>query len=153
MVMKPWANHGLVARATEMSSYPFQRQDAELKRLARVKHFKQPSAAALGPEMLDFFQQSVQKRQTKLSKLGQVFGQLVPETLCDHCSLESLNRGTLTVLVDSASHLYELKQLLLAGLQQQLLLACKSAGLRKISLKPGRWYEGTDDTRKPRFDR
>ena len=62
------------------------------------------------------------------------------------------HRGSLTVLVDTASHLYELKQLLLAGLQQQLLLACKSAGLRKISLKPGRWYEGTNQERKLRFD-
>ena len=58
----------------------------------------------------------------------------------------------LTVLVDSSSHLYELKQLLLAGLQQQLLLACNAAGLRKITLKPGRWYEGdAPDGRKPRF--
>jgi len=60
-----------------------------------------------------------------------------------------LHRGTLMVLVDSSSHLYELKQLLLAGLDQQLLLACKSTGLRKISLKAGRWYDGDhpDDRR------
>jgi hypothetical protein len=65
---------------------------------------------------------------------------------------ESLNRGTLTVLVDSSAHLYDLKQLLLAGLEKQLLLACKSAGLRKIALKPGRWYEGaTPEDRKPSF--
>jgi hypothetical protein len=134
-------------------SNEYRLQDAELKRLARVKRFEPPAAAALGPEMVNFFQQSVQKRQTKLAKIGECFGRLVPETLTDHCSLESLNRGTLTVLVDSASHLYELKQLLLAGIQQQLLLACKSAGLRKIVLRPGRWYEQTPDYgRKPRFE-
>lgn len=131
-----------------------QREDAEFRRLARVKQLEHRSAAALGPEMVAFFQQSVQKRQTKLAKIGECFGKLVPETLTDHCSLESLNRGTLTVLVDSASHLYELKQLLLAGLQQQLMLACKSAGLRKISLKPGRWYEDKPESgRSIRFDR
>jgi hypothetical protein len=129
-------------------------QDAELRRLARVKRFDPPSAIALGPEMVSFFKQSVQKRQTKLAKIGECFGRLVPDTLCDHCSLEGLNRGSLTVLVDSASHLYELKQLLLAGLQQQLLMACKSAGLRKIVLKPGRWYEeGQDSSRRPRFEK
>jgi hypothetical protein len=31
-----------------------------------------------------------------------------------------------------------LKQLLLAGVQDQLLLMCKTAGLRKVMLKPGR---------------
>lgn len=137
-----------------MSSIPYRRQDAELKRLARVKHVQRAPAASLGPEMIEFFQQSVQKRQTKLSRIGEAFGRLVPETLTDHCALESLSRGTLTVLVDSASHLYELKQLLLAGLQQQLLLACKSSGLRKIALKPGRWYDQTGEAeRKLRFDR
>ena len=94
-------------------------QEAEFKRLARVKRSDRNSAAPIGPEMLHFFQHSVQKRQTKLSQLAACWAQLVPETLSDHCSLESLSRGTLVVMVDSASHLYELKQLLLAGLQQR----------------------------------
>jgi hypothetical protein len=137
-----------------VGSYERRLQDADLKRLDRVKRVEFPLASALGPEMVSFFQRSVQKRQTKLAKIGECFGRLVPETLSDHCSLESLNRGSLTVLVDSASHLYELKQLLLAGLQQQLIMACKSAGLRKIILKPGRWYdESQDSARRPRFDR
>lgn len=137
-----------------MRSYQSRLQDADLKRLNRVKRVDAPRATALGPEMVSFFQQSVQKRQTKLAKIGECFGRLVPETLCDHCSLESFNRGSLTVLVDSASHLYELKQLLLAGIQQQLIMACKSAGLRKIVLKPGRWYDESQESgRRPRFDR
>lgn len=137
-----------------MRSYERRLAEADLKRLDRVKRRDPPLASALGPEMVVFFQQSVQKRQSKLVKIGESFGRLVPETLCDHCSLESLNRGSLTVLVDSASHLYELKQLLLAGLQQQLILACKSAGLRKIVLKPGRWYDESQATaRRPQFDR
>jgi hypothetical protein len=45
-------------------------------------------------------------------------------------------------MVDSASHLYELKQVLLSGLEKQLMFACKGAGLRKITLRPGRWYDG-----------
>lgn len=56
------------------------------------------------------------------------------------------------MLVDSSSHLYELKTLLLKGLQQQLLIACKTAGLKKINLRPGRWYEGQHPgERKVRF--
>ena len=126
--------------------------EAQLKRLARVKTTAPPPAELLGPQMLEFFKHSVQKRQTKMTRIGECWAQLVPEMLNDHCALESFSRGTLTVLVDSSSHLYELKQLLLAGLQKQLLLACKAAGLRKIALKPGRWYEGTISDRKIRFE-
>lgn len=123
--------------------------------LARLYGFKSRNTVVgnpLGPELIGFFKQSVAKRQTKLVKIAECWSVLVPETLNDHCALESLNRGTLTVLVDSSSHLYEIKQLLLAGLQDQLLIACKSTGLRKISLKPGRWYDPESEKRAPRFD-
>lgn len=127
--------------------------DLGLLRLFRAKHVDSAAAVALGPEMISFFERSVQKRQTKLSHIAARWTQLVPPTLSDHCALESYSRGTLTVLVDSASHLYELKQLLLAGTEQQLLLACRAASLRKIVLKPGRWYEAGDGTAQTvRFD-
>ena len=134
-------------------AFRFDPQQAELARLQRVKQSKPPAHAPLGAEMISFFKQSVEKRHTKLSKIAECWASLVPETLNDHCALESLSRGSLTVIVDSSSHLYELKQLLLAGLEQQLLLACKQAGVRKISLKPGRWYDDGDSTgdRKLRF--
>ena len=142
-----------------MTRLPDRLDEAHFRRLARVKQAAPPATAALGPEMVAFFKGSVQKRQTKFAKIGDCWSQLVPQTLANHCALESFHRGTLTVLVDSASHLYELKQLLLVGLQQQLLLACVNTGLRKITLKPGRWYDvqPSDDgggpvVRRPRFD-
>jgi hypothetical protein len=131
-----------------------QQAERELRRLNRVKQTGAKLGQPLGPEMIAFFKQSVEKRHTKLSKIAEVWSTLIPETLNDHCALESFNRGSLTVVVDSSPHLYELKQLLLAGLQPQILIACKSTALRKISLKLGRWYEGDDAaTRKLRFDR
>jgi hypothetical protein len=127
-------------------------QHDELDRLDRAKRRDETVGQPLGPEMVSFFRQSVQKRQTKLAIVAEAWGRLVPDLLSEHCSLESLSRGSLTVLVDSASHLYELKQLLLAGLEKQLLLACKSAGLRRINLRSGRWYDGeTVPDRKPRL--
>jgi hypothetical protein len=134
------------------------RMDAELGRLDRVKRRSNIVGAALGPEMVQFFKHSVEKRHSKLGKIAECWGAIIPEMFSEHCALESLNRGTLTVLVDSSSHLYEMKQLLLAGLEQQLMIACKSAGLRKINLKPGRWYDAGDvadgaSSRKPRFGR
>ncbi|HYO10806.1 MAG TPA: DciA family protein [Tepidisphaeraceae bacterium] len=127
------------------------REEAELVRLARVKHRDFPTGQPLGPEMVQFFKNSVARRHTKLGKIGECWAVLVPETLLEHCSLEGYTRGTLTVLVDSSPHLYELKQLLLAGLEDQLLLACKSAGLRKINLRAGRWYEEQSGDRKVNF--
>ena len=123
--------------------------------IARVQNFKSavlPSGQPLGPELIGFFKQSVAKRQSKLVKIAECWAILVPEMLNDHCALEALNRGTLTVLVDSSSHLYELKQLLLAGLQEQLFIACQSTGLRKISLRLGQWYDPASEHRSPRFD-
>lgn len=128
------------------------RQQRELERLQGFKQSRATPAKELGKEMLAFFKQAVQKRQTRLSKIAEAWGALVPDTLSAHCSLESLTRGTLAVVVDSSPHLYELKQLLLAGLQDQLLLACRPTGLRKITLKSGRWYASSDDgSPKPKF--
>jgi hypothetical protein len=130
-----------------------QRREDELARLARVKASPAGLPDALGPELISFFKTSVQKRQTKLEKLADCWSQLVPELLNEHCALEGFSRGTLTVLVDTASHLYELKQLLLAGLEKQLLAACKGAGLKKVALRRGRWYDGEGDAsdRRVRF--
>ena len=129
-----------------------QSPDAQLRRLHGVKQIDQRVGAALGPAMVEFFKQSVEKRHSRLGKIAECWGRLVPEILLQHCALESFSRGSLTVIVDSASHLYELKQLLLAGLEKQIFLACKSTGLRKINLKAGRWYDGeAEHERKPRF--
>lgn len=128
--------------------------DRELRCLATVKRTDDPGPGQLGPAMIDFFKKSVQKRHTKLSKIAECWGRLVPQTLIEHSSLEGFHGGTLTVLVDSASHLYEIKQLLLSGLQDQLLLACRASGLRKITLKRGQWYDGDRPSdRKIRFDK
>jgi Dna[CI] antecedent, DciA len=127
------------------------RSDHDLARLQNAKHRDTTVGQPLGPAMISFFKQSVEKRQGKLAKIAECWAALVPEALNDHCALEGFTRGTLSVIVDSSSHLYELKQLLLAGLQDQLLLACRSSGLRKISLKPGRWYDAGVDDRRPRF--
>ena len=129
-------------------------QDAELRRVARVKRADPPVGKLLGPELVGFFKNSVQKRHTKLGKIGECWSRLVPELLNEHCALESFSRGTLVVIVDSSTHLYELKQLLLAGLEAQLLVACASAGLKKINLRAGRWYDGDDSqSGKARFNR
>ena len=129
-----------------------QQLQTQLARLTTFKTVQHPQANPLGPQLIAFFKQSVQKKQTQFGKIADCWVKLVPPLLSDHCALESFSRGTLTVLVDNSAHLYNLKQLLLAGLQQQILLACKATGLRKIVLKPGQWYADEQDARKLRFE-
>jgi hypothetical protein len=130
--------------------------ESNFNRISRLKSIHHRSAAPLGPQMIEFFKQSVQKRQTKMAQIAEVWAVLVPEHLTEHCALDSFTRGSLTVLVDTSAHLYGLKELLLSGVQQQLLSACKATGLRKITLKQGRWYEADEtanSNRKPRFEK
>jgi len=115
-------------------------RESELRRLASAKGAMPGAGVSLGHEVVQFFKQSVDKRQRKFGKIAKCWVLLVPEKLAEHCALESLHRGSLTIMVDSASHLYELKQMMLGGLEKQLKLACPSAGLKKVLLKPGRWY-------------
>lgn len=116
----------------------------ELRNLERLNTYKASQPApfdGLGDEIVHFFKKSVEPRHTKLGKIGEAWDRLVPPPLAEHACLDSLSRGTLTVLVDTASHLYDLRQLLLAGLEKQMLGACRTAGLRKIALKRGIWYD------------
>ncbi len=122
-----------------------QRQEAELRRLQRIKSLHGRPAPLLGEQVVGFFKSDVEKRHKRFGKIAEVWQQLVPQLLQEHCCLESFAIGSLTVLVDSSSHLYELKQLLLAGLEQQLLLACRASKLRKIILRAGRWYSADED--------
>jgi len=128
-------------------------REMELRRLVAAKGAAHAVGGKLGAEVVQFFKQSVDKRQRKFGKIAQCWEALVPQKLAEHCALESLHRGQLTVMVDSSSHLYELKQRMLEGLENQLKHACLSAGLRKVVLKPGRWYEGSGGVQRIRFDR
>jgi hypothetical protein len=131
---------------------PQKLQEAELRRLQRIKGTLPVPPPNFGSELVHFFKHAVEKKQRKLGVVGETWSRVVPSPLLDHCSIESFSKGTLTVLVDSASHLYDLKLLLLSGLQKQMLALCKGAGLRKITLRQGRWYDGGGQDKRPRFD-
>jgi hypothetical protein len=117
---------------------PSRDPDAEaLRRISSFKKRTRPVATLLGAEALHVFQQQVVRQQGKFGKLSDAWREHVPEPMLPHCTLSSFVRGTLTVLVDSSSHLFELKQMMLAGLEKQLLFTARGAGLRKITLKLG----------------
>ena len=120
-------------------------QDAQFTRMSRTKTVTRREVPTLSGSLVSFYKGTVQRTQ-KFAGIGQVWETLLPPDVNEHCCLETYRAGTLTVLVDSSPQLYRLKQLLLAGLQKQLLDLCRNQGLKKITLKPGRWYEGDNPT-------
>jgi len=113
-------------------------QEAELRRLQKWKGRRPYAPPLLGESAVELFDREIRRRRERFGALSEAWDKLVPSTFQPHTHLASFVRGTLTVCVDSSPHLYELKQLMLAGLEDQLLLACRAAGLRKIALKRGR---------------
>jgi hypothetical protein len=109
----------------------------QLARIHRVKQQPRYSPASLGEEAITLFNKDIRKRHEKFGKISEAWATLVPELLRERATLSAYTKGTLTVLVDSASHMYELRQLLGSGLEAQLKVACASEGLRKVSLKRG----------------
>jgi hypothetical protein len=111
--------------------------ERELQKLVRWKTRSVYKPDHLGDAAIELFNTDIRKRQQRFGKLSEVWDQLVPAGLSEHAYLGSFTRGILVVLVDSSAHLFELKQLMLAGLEDQLLIAGRSAGLKKITLKRG----------------
>lgn len=127
-------------------------QDAKFVRMSQCKSVPARETPLIGESLVRFYKGTVQ-RTRKFAGIAEVWETLLPPQLNEHCCLESFRAGTLVVLVDSSAHLYQLKQLLLAGLQKQLISLCRAQGLKKINLRPGRWYSGdTEGERAPVFD-
>lgn len=122
-----------------------------LKRLTRHRQARHPTPRLVGEEALRFYKYYADRRKPSLVAISRICQQLIPELFHPHLCIESFQRGTLTLLIDSASHLYELRQLFLAGIERQILIAGGSHGLRRVFLKRGRWYDPS--TGNPLFDR
>jgi hypothetical protein len=116
-------------------------EEAELKRLSKCKSTQRRPPATLADDLVHFYQTEV-KRAKKLCSFGEAWKQALPPHLLEHTCIDSFRAGTITVLVDSSPHLFQLRQLLLAGLQAHILSTCRNSGVRKIMLKPGTWYAG-----------
>jgi hypothetical protein len=114
---------------------------ANLRRLDAAKRDGSVTGSSLGEAVALLFHQQVDKRHTKIGVVAEVWSRVVPDSLQEHACIESLSRGRLTVLVDTAAHLYQLRQLMLAGLEKQILVGARGSGVRRIALKRGRWYD------------
>ena len=77
-------------------------------------------ASHLSAPLAELMKHTLGRRVKQLSPLAAVWDQVVPEDIRAHAALESFSRGTLTVMVDSAAHRFQLELLLRGGLQKLL---------------------------------
>ena len=108
----------------------------------RIAHISQP-LAILTKHVLA-------KRFHQLRDLAAIWDELIPQPITEHTALESFHRGTLTVVVDSAAHRYQLRMLLDGGLMRELQ-GRFSGALNKVRLVPGQFYS-VDLAGRPRYE-
>jgi hypothetical protein len=111
--------------------------EADLLRLSKWKRTEHVDASKIGGDIIGCFKQ-LEKRHKKFGHIGEAWLQLVPPALQEKTELSTFQRGVLGVVVEGGSNLFLMKQALLAGLQEQLLLACRGEGLKKITLRAGK---------------
>jgi hypothetical protein len=96
-------------------------------------------AALLGPSLQNVMKNELGKRVKQLSRLAEIWDEIIPGTIREHTALDSLQRGVLTVIVDSAAHRYQLQTLLSGGLMREIQRRFADA-LQKIRIVPGQFY-------------
>lgn len=124
---------------------------SSLQRIWRLRQ-RTPSGSKLGLLLQDYVKKQLQPRRKKLSRVGQVWQEILPEELVRHTCLESLRAGQLCVKVDSAGHLYELQQMIQGELLEQIRRYCPGVTITRIKLQRGTWVE-TDQDKEARIDR
>ncbi len=112
--------------------------DAQLRTVWQQRQFSN-RIAPLSQPLAMLMKHTLAKRVRRLSKLSEVWDEVVPRELSDHTALENFNRGVLTVIVDSAPHRFQLQTLLTGGLMREIQ-ARFSGALNKIRLVPGQFY-------------
>src|ERR1035437_3099524 len=77
------------------------------------------------------------KRVKQIGQLAAIWDECIPDFVREHTALVRLQRGVLTVAVDSAPHRYQLQMLLQNGLLQAIRERFRNGPLNGIKLVPG----------------
>ncbi len=111
--------------------------DAQLRTIWQQRQLDDRVAHLSGP-LTVLMKRTLAKRVRQLGKLGEIWDEVIPESICRHAALESFNNGVLTVLVDSAPHRFELQTLLAGGATTEIRARFPGT-IRKIRLVPGQF--------------
>jgi hypothetical protein len=120
--------------------------DAQLRTVWQQRQFGPPAVPLAQPLAL-LMKHTLGRRVRQLGRLAEVWEEVLPEELAAHTALDGLRNGTLTVLVDSSPHRFQLRQLLDGGLLAEIR-ARFSGALNKVRLVPGQFTD-TGASRSP----
>ena len=123
--------------------------DAQLRTIWQQKRPYDTTAALAGPLNI-LMKHTLAKRVKQLGQLGGIWDEIIPDQLREHTALESFNRGTLTVMVDSAAHRFQLQSVLNNGLTAEIRKRFSGA-LNRIKLIPGQFYSIDVETGAKRY--
>jgi hypothetical protein len=112
--------------------------DAQLRTVWQQRQFDD-GISHLSQPLMTLMKHSLTKRVRQLRDMAEIWDEVIPESLLEHTALETLHRGVLTVLVDSAAHRFSLQTLLNGGLMREIQ-ARFSGALNKIKVIPGQFY-------------
>lgn len=84
--------------------------------------------------MADQFKREVARPFKQLGDLVEIWTELLPGDVAAGTRLESLQRGVLTVAVDSSARLYEVDRRLREGLEVDLITRHKGTAFRRVKL-------------------
>ena len=113
--------------------------DAQLRTVWQQRQFSD-RAVPLAQPLAILMKHTLGKRVRQIGRLAGAWDEVIPRPLADHTALDSFRSGTLTVVVDSAPHRFQLRQLLDGGLLGELR-ARFSGALDKVRLVPGKLCE------------
>ena len=94
------------------------------------------SAVSLGDALIELMQDEVAPQQRRFASIVRLWSQLLPAELHGHCRVVDISAGSVKVLVESPSYMYEL-QLCASAVLKELQQACPEARLQKIKLAVG----------------
>lgn len=99
----------------------------------------QERTAPLSQPLAILMKHTLAKKVRQLSQLAEAWDEIIPANIRDHTALESIHKGVLTVMVDSAAHRFLLQTLLNNGLAKEIR-ARFSGAIDRIKLVPGQFY-------------
>ena len=109
----------------------------------RVSYLSEPLALLM--------KNTLAKRFKQLSRLAEIWDEIIPPHIQEHTALEGFHQGVLTVRVDNASQRFYLQTLLTGGLRQEIQRRFQGP-LNKIRLLPGQFYTLDVETGQKRYE-
>ncbi len=100
-------------------------------RISRQKTEQTEVTFRIGQAVQQFLGEQVSPKQSVYAEVIDVWSEILPAELAEHCRITDITAGQITVAVDSPSYRYELN-LCSAELLKELQMQCPGLRLKKI---------------------